>query len=78
MPPKPAPEPPIRRILSHNNLRQNGSGNGHAASVVSDDVEAAPSVPAVPRPISRRLSTYTNTDDGGMDLEDETAGSARR
>jgi len=33
--------------------------------------------PTLPRPIKRRLSTYASTD-GGVDLEDEMAGSARR
>ncbi|KAF8507617.1 major facilitator superfamily domain-containing protein [Gautieria morchelliformis] len=72
------PKPRTSRGAIQSNSVGNGNGhpaNGHPASVVSDDIEA-PFTPASPRPISRRLSTYTDTD-GGMDLEDELAGSAR-
>ncbi|KAF8589744.1 MFS general substrate transporter [Ramaria rubella] len=66
--------------------RECSSGSGSATAVPSEvdtDTEAGHDddddddyVPTRPRPILRRLSGYESTD-GGMDLEDEMAGSAR-
>lgn len=68
------PKPRLRHVVSQNNLVQNG--NGHASDVTVNATEDT-FTPTRPRSITRRLSTYTETD-AGMDLEDEMAGSARR